>query len=85
MKDVLQELSCHYSTLSPNYLEKWCREHPDAPAPPKQIPDKLVDRLIERRYANRGLYYLFQLYVFYAVATRNMIRRLETLTSAHVR
>ncbi|KAI4596305.1 hypothetical protein KJ359_005434 [Pestalotiopsis sp. 9143b] len=56
---VVRELSCHYSTLSPAYLEKWRRDHPnEAEAPRKEIPQHLVDVLVKRRYAQKGMYYL---------------------------
>ena len=64
MKDVLQGLSRHYTTLEPNYLIEWRKQHPGASDPPTKIPEDLVDRLIKHRYLNRGLYHLYQLYVF---------------------
>lgn len=57
--EVVRELSCHYSTLSPAYLEKWRRDHPkETEDPPKEIPQHLVDVLVKRRYAQKGIYYL---------------------------
>ncbi|PWY78784.1 peptidase family M3 [Aspergillus eucalypticola CBS 122712] len=61
MKEVLQGLSCHYTTLENSYLVEWHRQHPNLPHPPKKIPVDLVDRLIKHRYLNRGLYHLYQL------------------------
>ena len=61
MPDTLEDLSCHYSTLKPEYLEQWRQEHPGLPDPPKTIPRDLVHRLTSRRYANEALYHLFQL------------------------
>jgi metallopeptidase MepB len=62
--DVLQELSCHYSKLSPSYLDKWRRDHPgEVMDPPKQISRHFVDSLVKRRYAHKGMYYLRMLYV----------------------
>ncbi|OJJ69043.1 hypothetical protein ASPBRDRAFT_209462 [Aspergillus brasiliensis CBS 101740] len=61
MKEVLQSLSCHYTTLEDNYLNEWRKQHPESPDPPKKVPGDLVDRLIKHRYLNRGLYHLYQL------------------------
>ncbi|GKZ36765.1 hypothetical protein AbraIFM66950_007962 [Aspergillus brasiliensis] len=61
MKEVLQSLSCHYTTLEDNYLTEWRKQHPDSPDPPKKVPGDLVERLIKHRYLNRGLYHLYQL------------------------
>ena len=61
MKDVLKELSCHYTTLDINYLKKWQSQYPGAPNPPTHIPDELVDGLIKGRSLNRGLCHLNQL------------------------
>lgn len=61
MKDVLKELSCHYTALGTNYLETWRSRNRGAPDPPREIPDDLVDDLIKQRYLSRGLYHLEQL------------------------
>ncbi|KAI3027134.1 ATP11 family protein [Aspergillus niger] len=61
MKEVLQGLSCHYTTLEHNYLNEWRKQHPNSSDPPKKIPADLVERLIKHRYLNRGLYHLYQL------------------------
>ncbi|KAJ5943769.1 Peptidase M3A/M3B [Penicillium verrucosum] len=61
MKDVLEELSCHYTTLDENYLADWQKQHPSEPNPPTKIPEGLVENLIKHRYFNRGLYHLYQL------------------------
>lgn len=63
MKSVLEELSCHYTTLDKNYLADWQKQHPSEPNPPTKIPEGLVENLIKHRYFNRGLYHLYQLYV----------------------
>ncbi|PYH92188.1 zincin [Aspergillus ellipticus CBS 707.79] len=59
MKDTLQGLSCHYTTLNESYLVEWRKQHPSEPDSPKEIPAELVDTLIEHRHFNRGLYYLY--------------------------
>ncbi|KAJ5508103.1 Peptidase M3A/M3B [Penicillium freii] len=61
MKDVLEELSCHYTTLDENYLADWQKQYPSEPNPPTKIPEGLVENLIKHRYFNRGLYHLYQL------------------------
>ncbi|KUL83187.1 hypothetical protein ZTR_10010 [Talaromyces verruculosus] len=60
-KDVLQKLSCHYTTLDETYLLAWRTQNPGQPDPPIQIPDNWVDKLAEHRYFNRGLFHLRQL------------------------
>lgn len=61
MEDALSELSCHYTTLDPRFLNKWRASHIGEPDPPARIPGNLLKSLIESRYLNRGLYYLHQL------------------------
>lgn len=63
MKDVLEGLSCHYTTLDENYLADWRKQHPSEPDPPRKIPEGLVENLVKHRYFNRGLYHLYQLFV----------------------
>ncbi|KAJ6022237.1 peptidase family M3 [Penicillium herquei] len=60
IKDILKDLSCHYTTLDENYLADWRTHHPAEPDPPKTIPDELIDNVIKHRYFNAGLYYLDQ-------------------------
>jgi metallopeptidase MepB len=61
MKDILQRLSCHYTTLNPEYMLQWQAENQGVPAPSQKIPDDLVDELIRRRYFNQALYCAHQL------------------------
>ncbi|KAJ5792836.1 peptidase family M3 [Penicillium pulvis] len=60
-EDVLQGLSCHFTTIDEKYLAEWQKQHPDQPNPPIKIPEDLVKPLIKHRYSNRGLYHLYQL------------------------
>lgn len=62
-EDVLQGLSCHYTTIDEKYLVEWQKEHPNQPDPPTRIPEDLVKPLIRYRYFNKGLYCLRQLCV----------------------
>ena len=61
MVDILEQLSCHYTTLDPQYLSHWKVQHPELPAPPKTIPSDLVENLVKSRSFNQGLYRLWQL------------------------
>ncbi|PYI06109.1 zincin [Aspergillus sclerotiicarbonarius CBS 121057] len=56
-KDVLKQLSCHYTQLSEEELSQWRTQHPGEADPPAQIPDQLVDDLIRGRYVGKGLWY----------------------------
>jgi metallopeptidase MepB len=57
----LKQLSCHYTSLSPQLAEKWKTQNPGKELPRKTIPDDLVGPLTENRYAFRSLYLLDQL------------------------
>ncbi|RAL04267.1 M3 family metallopeptidase [Aspergillus ibericus CBS 121593] len=61
LPEVLKSISCHYTTIDPNYLTKWRSQNPDLPDPPEKIPDELVENLVKHRYWGRGLYHLEQL------------------------
>ncbi|KAI5273138.1 zincin [Aureobasidium subglaciale] len=61
LPEELKQLSCHYTTLSPELLREWRIQHPDEPDPPVSIPDSLVNLLIQHRHAFRALYMLGQL------------------------
>ncbi|PWY90980.1 peptidase family M3 [Aspergillus heteromorphus CBS 117.55] len=58
MKDVLQDLSCHYTTLDETYLSEWRKQNPGKADPPTTIPGELVDNIIRHRHFNQSLYYL---------------------------
>ncbi|KAJ5094456.1 peptidase family M3 [Penicillium angulare] len=65
MEDVLEKLSCHYTTLDTKYLTQWQTQHPLAgePDPAQKVPRDLVKNLIKHRYFGKGLYYLRQLVI----------------------
>ena len=60
-KDILKELSCHYTTLDPDYLVQWRKDNPGQPDPPAKIPDELLDNILKSRNIDRGQYHLHQL------------------------
>lgn len=60
-KQELRGMSRHYTTMDPSVLEKWKAEHPGAPIPLKQIPDNILDSLIESRNTYRALWFLRQM------------------------
>lgn len=55
MKEELRQMSCHYTTLDPGYLEGWLEKHPGEPTPPQTIPDDLLDSLVAGRNRHRVL------------------------------
>ncbi|KAF5013277.1 hypothetical protein FDECE_706 [Fusarium decemcellulare] len=61
MEEVLQRLSCHYTSLDPKHLRDWRTRNPDTPVPPREIPSQLAQPLIRNRYVNRASYHLKQL------------------------
>lgn len=60
-KQELRGMSRHYTTMDPSILETWKAEHPGASIPPKQIPDDILDNLIESRNTYRALWFLRQI------------------------
>jgi metallopeptidase MepB len=60
-EDVLAKLSCHYTTLKPEYLDQWRKDNPGRPDPPASIPAELVQALSRSRYLNEAQYYCHQL------------------------
>ncbi|KAK6226540.1 peptidase family m3 [Colletotrichum tabaci] len=62
MPDELVKMSRHYTRVDPAYMSKWREEHPaGGEPPPEKIPEALVERLVESRELNRGLWFLRQL------------------------
>lgn len=51
--DMLRNMSCHYTTLNPEYLTKWREIHPGEEDPPRQMPDELLESLLASRRAYR--------------------------------
>ncbi|KAI1874181.1 uncharacterized protein JN550_002760 [Neoarthrinium moseri] len=60
-KEELRSMSCHYTATDPKILESWKAKNPGAPVPPKQIPDAILDSLVESRKTNRAIWFLRQL------------------------
>ncbi|EHA23895.1 hypothetical protein ASPNIDRAFT_40046 [Aspergillus niger ATCC 1015] len=56
-KDVLKRLSCHYTQLSEEELLQWRTQHPGEADPLAQIPNQLVDDLVDGRYVGQPLWY----------------------------
>jgi hypothetical protein len=61
MKDELKQMSYHYTKLDPKFLDKWQDEHPEAPCPPDEIPDNMLNCLVKSGDLNRALWFLYQL------------------------
>lgn len=60
MSEELKEMSCHYTKLGPEYMERWKAQNPGSPPPPEKIPDELVGRLVKSRSLFRAQYILNQ-------------------------
>lgn len=61
MTNELEQMSCHYSTLQPEFLEQWRKDHPGQADPPREIPGDMLDGLVQSRNAQRALWLLRQL------------------------
>lgn len=61
LKEELKQMSCHYTSLDPEWLEDWRSHHPGQPIPPTQVPDELLNPLVKSRNHNRALWLLNQL------------------------
>ncbi|OAQ57440.1 peptidase family M3 [Pochonia chlamydosporia 170] len=53
MKDVLKDICCHFTALDLKYEEAWVKENPNVPIPRAEIPDELLEGLIETRRDSR--------------------------------
>jgi metallopeptidase MepB len=55
----IKEVSCHYAYQSPQYMEAWIASRTDIgeqrTLPTRQLPDKLVEDLLELRYSSKPL------------------------------
>ncbi|KAH8653866.1 hypothetical protein BX600DRAFT_489382 [Xylariales sp. PMI_506] len=60
-KGVLRELSCHYTTLGPQYLSEWQKQNPGLPNTVSEMSNEMLDSIVKSRNMNKGLYYLHQL------------------------
>lgn len=47
----LKHLSCHYTALDPVLLQEWRTQHPGEADPPVEVPDALIEPLIQNRHA----------------------------------
>lgn len=54
-KSELKEMSCHYTRVGPDCLQRWRAQHPGTTPPAKQIPEELLDQLIASRNVNKAL------------------------------
>lgn len=61
LPETLQQMSCHYTSLSPKYMAEWRAAHPGEPDPPVKLPAELQRQLLESRNAHRGLRLLYHL------------------------
>ncbi|GKT55645.1 metallopeptidase [Colletotrichum tofieldiae] len=62
MPTELVKMSQHYTRVDAAYMSKWKEDHPSVEEPPSEkIPEALVERLVESRELNRGLWFLHQL------------------------
>ncbi|KAK7726088.1 hypothetical protein SLS53_009541, partial [Cytospora paraplurivora] len=52
MSEELKEMSCHYTQLGPEYMDRWKVQHPNSPPPGAKIPEEVLERLI----GSRGLF-----------------------------
>ncbi|KAK1585134.1 peptidase family M3 [Colletotrichum navitas] len=63
MPAELIKMGWHYTRVDPAYISKWREARPagEEPPPPERIPDEVVEKLVESRELNRGLWFLRQL------------------------
>ena len=63
MKDILREMSCHYTTLKSEYLAEWKAQEQNhgKPHPPVKIPDHVLEGIIRPRNQHRRLTLLHQM------------------------
>lgn len=63
---VLKSLSCHYSTLSPEYKKLWEDKQEDEEGkrgvvPLEKIPDSMIESLVKAKYTTNALFNLLTL------------------------
>ncbi|KAH0341630.1 zincin, partial [Aureobasidium melanogenum] len=54
--ELLQQLSHHYTCLSPSYLKIWQQENPEKSQPEKHIPLTTVEKLVQAKNVNGALF-----------------------------
>jgi metallopeptidase MepB len=63
---ILSLMSCHYSYLSPEYLQTWQKEQTTRDTlpkqPPRRLPMNVAKRLKEVKYVNGAIYKMLQLH-----------------------
>lgn len=60
MSKELKEMSCHYTKLGPEHMDRWKAQNPGSPPPADKIPDESLGRLIRSRTLFRAQYILNQ-------------------------
>ena len=58
----LKALSCHYSSLSPEYEAAWKEQAKGESKPDAKLPDELIENLIKTKHVNDALFNLRQLH-----------------------
>ncbi|KAL8910285.1 MAG: hypothetical protein Q9171_004408 [Xanthocarpia ochracea] len=58
----LKALSCHYSSLSPEYETAWKEHAKSETKPDPKLPDELIENLIKTKHVNDALFNLRQLH-----------------------
>ncbi|KAK2604610.1 hypothetical protein N8I77_007523 [Diaporthe amygdali] len=48
-KDILRDMSHHYTAVGDKHLEKWRAQHPNMETPPVKMPDELIQSLLDAR------------------------------------
>lgn len=61
MEQELKQMSCHYSTLSPEHLAHWQKQNKTTEVPSAKTPDDILKGLVQSRGFNRALWFLRQL------------------------
>ncbi|KAL7920474.1 hypothetical protein ACQKWADRAFT_298655 [Trichoderma austrokoningii] len=54
-REILKQISHHYTFQNEQCLSEWHAKYPEAPYPPAQIPDDLLETIVKFRNTNRGL------------------------------
>ncbi|KAG6362310.1 hypothetical protein INS49_010540 [Diaporthe citri] len=54
-KSELKEMSCHYTGVEPDCIERWKAQHPGISLPAEKIPEELLDQLIGSGDLNKAL------------------------------
>jgi len=63
LRPVIRKISCHYTSLKPEYLAQWRADNADLGTnaePPEEIPDEVIERICEERRGQRLNQYIIQ-------------------------